>query len=599
MWGSVRAAVAALAVPGFALHSAAPPVHAQDAIVLAADGRTITAPASFAAGDTVRISVRRRPGPDPCTSERPEAGALIVRYRYVTLEEQPDRLTTDDNKAAVGGDGEFAIPPETNPGSGARLLVFNVWEGSADKAALPALETCVERLKAGVSELGKLEKSVRDAGVAAKAAGAAVALRRKRIEGLNEDVKAFQSVDVERSAEEIAALVRTMQAEREQLRSDEAAAESAETTLETETEALTKAVAEAGASVDALKGRVRRLEAYIKAKRAALELGKECWEAVVLKVGGAVVGDVKAVNYDLSARGADSVTAITPMGPYPTVRYGERLSVALLNVVDAQYPYPFSLKATAQAGAVINLSPVRPVFEPAGTVLAFGGTPADLSRCGSVVPAERVYRDLMLPVVGTFAPNDFAEVSISTERLDEDGKRVEVKLLEKAKLPTFRALYRFNFNSGVVSTALRQHTFQKVKTLDDDPDTKEEVETRFRTEEIVGERRVLPTFAVTMYWFPVDIQSPVTWSERLMPNPTIGFAITDPADDIFAGFSHELVRNLQLFYGIHFGKVDALVARNDVTEDRDATAPLVRARRDKAFMFGFTLNVNVVTKIFK
>jgi hypothetical protein len=174
-----------------------------------------------------------------------------------------------------------------------------------------------------------------------------------------------------------------------------------------------------------------------------------------------------------------------------------------------------------------------------------------------VTPGEPVYRDFFLPVVGTFAPNDFAEVTLSTERLGPDGKRTEVKLLEKAKLPAFRALYRFNFNSGVFSTALRKHTFQKVRTVDDDPATSA-VETRYRVADVQGEHRMLPAFAVTVYLVPVDIQSPVSWGERLIPNPTLGFAFANPADDVFAGFSHELVRNLQFFWGWHFGKVSAI-----------------------------------------
>jgi hypothetical protein len=263
--------------------------------------------------------------------------------------------------------------------------------------------------------------------------------------------------------------------------------------------------------------------------------------------------------------------------------------------VQSRYPHPFTLQVAAQAAAVINVAPVRPIFEP-GAVRLPGERAA--RRQDTVRLAPTVYRDLFLPVVGTFAPNDLAEVTLITERTGPDGKRAEVKLLEKAKMPTFRALYRFNFNSGVVGSGLRKPSFLKVKTADDDPATTAS-EARYRIAEIEGDRRVLPIFAVSVYLVPVDVQGPVRWSERLIPNPTIGFAFSNPADDVFLGFNHEVVRNLQFFWGLHLGKVGKLSPRNDVSEDRDATAPVTHDGRRKALTFGFTFNVNVVTKIFK
>ena len=37
---------------------------------------------------------------------------------------------------------------------------------------------------------------------------------------------------------------------------------------------------------------------------------------------------------------------------------------------------------------------------------------------------------------------------------------------------------------------------------------------------------------------PVEVQAPVS-HERWIPNPTIGFAFVDSADNIYFGFSHE------------------------------------------------------------
>jgi hypothetical protein len=131
--------------------------------------------------------------------------------------------------------------------------------------------------------------------------------------------------------------------------------------------------------------------------------------------------------------------------------------------------------------------------------------------------------------------------------------------------------------------------------VEDDLTTKDVNETRYSIENVVGEPHVMPFFAFTVYLFPIDVQGRVGWRERL-PNPTLGFGFTKPASDIFVGFSHEVVRNLQFVWGYHFGTVTEVLPRNGVTEDQDATAPLTRERRDKAFMYGLTFNLNLVAK---
>jgi len=382
---------------------------------------------------------------------------------------------------------------------------------------------------------------------------------------------------------------------RERLHGEQGEAEKTAAAVKAVQAKLEEEQATSGGSAGELTRKADRLSDFISAMKDAGQ--REYVDALVLSVGGVLVGPhAKAVNYDLADRGVEDVVTLSPIGPYPTLRFGERLFVALLNLVQARYPYPFSLQVTAQAGAVINLAPVRPVFEPGA--LHAGEAVHEKKSEGKVHLGEPLYRDLFLPVEGTFAPNDFAEATLVTERLDKEGQREEVKLLDKAKLPTFRALYRFNFNSGVVSSGLREPAFQKVKITDDDPKTSDENEARYRIDEVKGQRRVIPMFGFTVYLLPVDIQGPVTWRERL-PNPTVGFGFTHPTDDAFVGFSHELVRNLQLFWGWHFGKVTESALRNEVSEERDATAPVTREKRDRAFVWGVTLNVNVVTKIFK
>ena len=243
-------------------------------------------------------------------------------------------------------------------------------------------------------------------------------------------------------------------------------------------------------------------------------------------------------------------------------------------MLNTNYNRPFTLTATAQAAAVINVAPARPVFEPGKLSVE-----ASAERPSRVTLGDRVYRDVFLPVIGESAPNDLAEVTIVTQGTGDDGKPAEVKLVDKAKFPPFRALYRFNFSSGVMRTKLRAHTFQKVKTVDDDPATEKVNEARYRVDDLEGNPRVMPFFAFSVYLLPVDIQRQVTWRERLVPAPTIGFAFTNPANDVFVGFSHEIVRNLQFVWGLHFGVVSEQVTRNVVSEDHDATAPVTQDKR--------------------
>ena len=75
-----------------------------------------------------------------------------------------------------------------------------------------------------------------------------------------------------------------------------------------------------------------------------------------------------------------------------------------------------------------------------------------------------------LPVQGDFKPNDILEVTITTERADDKDaqKRTAVVLVDKAKYPQVRALYRYNFNSGVVVSNLRDTRFVKVRTVADE-----------------------------------------------------------------------------------------------------------------------------------
>ena len=264
------------------------------------------------------------------------------------------------------------------------------------------------------------------------------------------------------------------------------------------------------------------------------------------------------------------------------------------NVRTRTYPYRFTLSATAQDGAVVNTDPARPSFAAASPEAAKN----------DALPTARVEDDVLvdvvLPVRGSYAPNQYPEVTILTERPspDDPKKLASVTLVDKARYPQFRALYRYNFNTGVFASRVQPSTFQKVRTVPDDPATKDVDESRYRIEEVHGATTVTPVFGFTYYPKPVDIQSPVSF-ERYIPAPTIAFAFSNPANNLFFGFSHEILRNAQLVWGWQWGVVKQRLNRDDVTEDANGTDPPTIERRDVAFSFGLTFNIVAISKIFK
>jgi hypothetical protein len=69
-------------------------------------------------------------------------------------------------------------------------------------------------------------------------------------------------------------------------------------------------------------------------------------------------------------------------------------------------------------------------------------------------------------------------------------------------------------------------------------------------------------------------------------------------ENAFVGFSHEFLRNAQIVWGVHYGKVTELVNRNDASEDRDGTAPVTRSRFHAKPFLGLTLNLRFLDKVF-
>jgi hypothetical protein len=313
----------------------------------------------------------------------------------------------------------------------------------------------------------------------------------------------------------------------------------------------------------------------------------------VLKIGGVFVGARReAVFYDFSTRADNTTLQLSPMGAYPVVTADERVFAVIANVDRSHHPFPFRLNATVSAGTAVNVEPVRPSFE---------ATTLEMKAPDKPVSAQ-AFRDVFLSIRDAVPPNGNVEVTITTERpTAADPKKLEtVTLVDKAKYPQFRARYRFNFATGVFNSRLRDQQFVKVRTIGDDPATDKVNEARYRIDALEGDRQVRPVFALSYYVFPVDIQSAVGWRDALLPAPTLAFGFVKPQDNIYLGFTHELWRNVQIFYGYHFGVKTEMVTRNVVNEDEEPTAPPTRERRaEKEFAWGLSFNLSALAKVFK
>jgi hypothetical protein len=114
----------------------------------------------------------------------------------------------------------------------------------------------------------------------------------------------------------------------------------------------------------------------------------------------------------------------------------------------------------------------------------------------------------------------------------------------------------------------------------------------------------------------VDIQEPV-WGKcetlgycpgwRAFPAPSVGFAINNPADNVFAGFTSEVFENIHVFFGWHNGKISELLKVRDdegtdlvvTNADRDSADPKTQSIRKWDRAYGVTFNINIVGSFFR
>lgn len=560
---------------------------AQPAFRLDAQGRTLRAASHVSA--LRKFSSFRIDMPAPvevrlCEGTY-EPGPLTLRFVHHNEVTDPYVIPAGDEDATdVPHDGTgFSVRP---PRAG--FLVYNIQHAAVAKDSVPKeCETKITEVRDREAELKKTLETAKEG----------VATTETRLAGLGERLKSLQQdagsyAGIPGSTTEVTTILQAVEQTRAELVASQTALD------------------DARKAVRVVEEHIKTFSAHIQDPLSApLDRAAYLYEALtrgaIVKVGVIFVGGRReAVYYDFSARGSASTLQLQPIGDYPTITHDETVFVVIANVDESRHRYSFRLSAGITAGSPINIAPVRGSVDTPGFT-TFGldpaPPPAEEPKVKPPVSAH-AYRDVVMRLRDNVPPNGIAEVSIVTERPSKADPAVleAVTLVDKVKFPQFRARYRFNLTTGLFRSNLREQTFSKVKIQDDDPSTEEIDESRYRTDTHVGEPSIKPGFALSFYPLPVDIQTRFSWRD-LVPAPTIGFAFQSPQDNIYAGFSFEPTRHVQIFTGWHFGTRREVVTRNEVSEEEDPTDLVTRERRSSKgeFTWGVTFNLSFIGKIFK
>lgn len=358
----------------------------------------------------------------------------------------------------------------------------------------------------------------------------------------------------------------------------------------------------------------KQLTAEIEGLRGSLEIfAARTRLQKVHRMGAVVVGATrKSVYYEINREGTPQQPfRLNRRWPYPTLYRGDDLYAIVTNAHPVNEPRHFTLSFTSEAGKPPDPAPVRPTIDQ-----------GRLGAAGRDFVEEEELKDAQMDVLLSFGRplkgNEIIKTTISSylPSITSDKETVitgdgaankhetvteatTVKLLDAVEFPLVRDRYHYNLTTGVLHSWLREPTFIKVKTVvgtpaqGDRPATPDEYEVR-RTN---GSTRVFPVFQFSFYWTPKDIQEPWTLAD-LIPTPSVGFSLTSAADNVFLGFQSEIRRNVQLSYGVHYGRVTTL-GPPPVDENRVPAAPNVTKEFHGKGYVGLSFNLNFVKDLFK
>ncbi len=352
-------------------------------------------------------------------------------------------------------------------------------------------------------------------------------------------------------------------------------------------EDLSAQIAEAQAARDALcRSQTEERDRLSAEKRECGGPG-----ARTLRLGAIIPGkDRKTAWYRVDSINPDNgMPYLVHQGDFPVLESGDELYVQIVDRDPGSNGSPFGLQVTLTQGVEPNPAPLRPSFGE-GEALQATSENAQASE-------RRPFSDVILPADRELRGGQVPTVSLTYPGKGADDKPVDVTVVS-AVLPQVRTLYRFNLSAGMALSSLDEVRYTKKTITADDLDTADQHEGVYQTVKSGNTFQVQPLLAFTVYWLPMDIQKPFAWTD-LLPNPTIGFGLLAPLDNLYLGFSHEFVRNLQFVWGLHLGKVTQLLDEDsDALELHSPDAPKT-IQAIEAGMFGsLQFNFNFFARIF-
>ncbi|HEX3528326.1 MAG TPA: hypothetical protein VH988_14785 [Thermoanaerobaculia bacterium] len=143
-------------------------------------------------------------------------------------------------------------------------------------------------------------------------------------------------------------------------------------------------------------------------------------------------------------------------------------------------------------------------------------------------------------------------------------------------LPQAHALYHYNLAAGLVVSSVRAPTF---------------VMQGATATQIDGPRSVDPVLLFTVYFRPIDAESDLKKPLSESPGLTLGLSLSSPSSSFYLGGSSDVLRNIQLVYGVNFTKVARLGPPGTSNLGSTSATPATTAQRYARGVFvGLTFN---------
>lgn len=269
---------------------------------------------------------------------------------------------------------------------------------------------------------------------------------------------------------------------------------------------------------------------------------------------------------------------------------GQRLIIAIdpTKVADTAQIKGVVLNLSTQQGTPINAAPVRPVFAPPGLAPVkkysewFLVWPFDL--VGDMIPTITVNAVFRSPEAASET-----SMSAATSSITKTPPSDTYVTLLNLTLPQIHQLYYYNVSTGVIASSLKNPTFTRTQlALPPNP--------QFTTTRDDGDISVAPVLMFTGYFRPLDAESPWQRSD-LTPGLSLGFSLTSPATSFYFGGSSEIRRNVQLVYGLNYGKVNQLAPAGVVDPSSNAAPATIQRFKNGAFI-GLTFNIDFIKGLF-